>query len=373
MQIKCVETLDQLDRLRSDWEAAYLKDPEAHIFLSWSWIRCWLEITPYKWLVLTARYNENSNDVAFLPLIIRGFRPMRVINLGGQPLAPYTGFICATENEHEAISSFSHYIQKQLQWIRFQMAEVLDSRLGIFLDSFSKDVFDIDKSYGMPSLSMHLPDDWDKYLKDKLGYKTRGTLRRRIRQIQGFPGFSTTQIRMGSEYKDIDTILDLWQQRWGPKPEASLLREIFYHFSQQKQLFVKIIWDENIPISGTINLVDNQKKAFYFFVIGVNYDYKKYSPGRVILAKDIKYAIENGFEKFDFLVGADEYKFSFGAKQRNTFNIIITPKGLRPSILNTVLDIVNQISDAIKKYLGKIKRTKLLKWVWFNFISRLKR
>ena len=372
MQINCVQTLDQLDRLQPDWEAAYLADPQAQIFLSWNWIRSWFEITPYKWAVLTARIVERSNYFAFLPIIFRGFRPMQIINLGGQPLAPYTGFICAAENEFDVITSFAHYIQKHWNWVQFQMAEVLDTRLEIFLNSFSREHFNVDKSDGMPSLSIPLPDEWENYLQKSLSYNSRRKLLRRTRQLQGFPDFHEHKIQTDNNIEDIEKILNLWQQRWGPKPTTPWLRSIFQHFLQNDQLWSLILWDGETPIAGTISIVDCPKKVFYAYIFGGNPNYKKWTPGKVMCGYEIKYAIENGFEKYDFLVGADEYKFSFGAKQRNTFNIIITPKGFKSFCLNNILDIANQITSSIKKYLGKIKRLELVKWVWFKFFSRTK-
>jgi len=378
MQIDRVDTLDHLDLIKPDWETIYSEDAQAHIFLSWAWIRSWFEIAPYDWMVLAVRDTEGKRFVAFLPLIFRGlriakFRPLRTVNLGGQPLAPYTGFICCPEKEKEAISSLANYIQQDLTWVRIQLAEVLDPRLDIFLNSFSDEIFTKKKSYGMPSLYVPLPNHWTTYLQQTLSYNSRRKLLRRTRQLQALPGYYEYNIRTEENMEVIDTILNLWQARWGPKPTANWLREIFGNFLQLGQLWATILMDSHTPIGGTVSLIDNKKKIFYAYIFGGNPSYKKWTPGKVMCGYEIKYAIENGFEKYDFLVGADEYKFSFGSKKRDTFNIIITPKRCQANLANKLLEFTNQAGDLLKRYLGKLKRLKVVKWVWFSLFSRVRK
>jgi CelD/BcsL family acetyltransferase involved in cellulose biosynthesis len=45
----------------------------------------------------------------------------------------------------------------------------------------------------------------------------------------------------------------------------------------------------------------------------------------VLLAHVIRDAIERGFGRFDFLRGEEPYKYAFGARAEDLFNVVVTP------------------------------------------------
>ncbi|AWC20895.1 hypothetical protein CO731_00336 [Aminobacter sp. MSH1] len=67
MQVDVIDRLEELERLRTDWEATYSADPEAHFFLTWTWISNWLRGLRHPWVVLAVR-SGSGGYVAFLPL-----------------------------------------------------------------------------------------------------------------------------------------------------------------------------------------------------------------------------------------------------------------------------------------------------------------
>ena len=68
MQVDCINDIDRFDELKAAWDTVYAADPHATIFVSWAWLRGWLEVTPYDWLVLAVRPDNASPYVAFLAL-----------------------------------------------------------------------------------------------------------------------------------------------------------------------------------------------------------------------------------------------------------------------------------------------------------------
>jgi CelD/BcsL family acetyltransferase involved in cellulose biosynthesis len=54
----------------------------------------------------------------------------------------------------------------------------------------------------------------------------------------------------------------------------------------------------------------------YYYLSGYDPDLEKLSPGTVIVAHAIEQAVREGATTFDFLRGAEEYKYAWGAKDR---------------------------------------------------------
>jgi len=62
---------------------------------------------------------------------------------------------------------------------------------------------------------------------------------------------------------------------------------------------------------------------FLFFQSGFNPDYADFSPGTLTIYKSMCYLVQQGAKEFDFLRGADEYKFRWTSKSREIFLMTI--------------------------------------------------
>lgn len=375
MQVVRINDIHQFDELKKDWEGVYSADPHAHIFVSWMWLRCWFSLTPYRWSVLAFRVDDTSPYVAFLPLILGGlriykFNPIRTLYMGGRPMAAYTGFVCLPGYENEAMAVFAQYIQQQLDWDRLLLEDVLDPRLDLFLGHFSATTFEIQVIGDSPCLYIPLPDSWEQYLKEFLGAKTRRNLRRSLQQVENHNDYRMIYLQPDTVEKNIEILLSLWQQHWGPKPMARWHRTILRHFFDHHSLWLTVLWNDSAPIAALAALMDQPKKSFYAYIVGSKHT--KLSPGKVMIGSSIQYAIENEFQIYDFLTGAGDYKFSFGPKKRTVANVTIGRKGLRSAAANAVINITEQLRASLVTILGKGKRIGVVKRMWFWSLARFK-
>ena len=70
MRIDVVESISDLENIRSDWDRVYMSDPHAQYFLSWTWLHSHL-LRRGRWFILALRESEPTSPyVAFLPLRI---------------------------------------------------------------------------------------------------------------------------------------------------------------------------------------------------------------------------------------------------------------------------------------------------------------
>ena len=323
MQITSIVDLHQFDKLKENWDSVYAADPYATVFLSWAWLRGWFEVIPYNWLVLAVKPDSGSSSVAFLGLSVQciqddGAGRLCTLRMGGNPLADYTGFVCLPEFEDRAIASLAAFVQQQLTWDVFQIKDVFDLRIDSFLKYFSPNKFEIQNTKGISCPYVNLPVSWPQYLQDCLSPATRQSLVRKFRRFENLPGGRITEIEAGNVDIQIETLLTLWQMRWGVMPEHILnqYRSIFRRCFENHCLWLTILLDGIEPITGMVAFIDYKRKSFGFYITGFDEKFAKLSPGQLIVGYSIRYAIENGFQIYDFLRGDERYKFSFGALER---------------------------------------------------------
>jgi len=346
MQIQCIDKLGDFDKLKGRWNAIYTADPHATMFLNWAWLRGWFEVTAYPWLVLACRADESSPYVGFFALSRDATIPkyrfdlIRELRMGGNPLANYTGFVCLPEYETTTIAEFAKHLQEQMDWEMFHMDEVLDPRLDLFLSHFSSKHFSVEHRSGTPCMFIPLPSTWDNYFQERLGKRTRRDLRRSFREMESRNEFHITHVTADNLESQIETLLELYQSYWGRKSTYNLNRHrvIFRRFFDANSLWLAVISNAQTPIAALAAICDRQKKTFSAYLAGYGRDDAKLSPGKTLFGYSIKYALENGFEVYDFLKGDEGYKAFFGVTKRVTRNVVLTRKSLRLQFGNLLRD-----------------------------------
>ncbi len=345
MQISLIDDFEEFKQIRKNWDAIYEADPQAQFFLSWVWLSGWFQAKDHPWFVLAARPDNTSSYVAFFPLGDMTFRKYGIelyqeLYMAGGSLADYTGFICLPEYEEQVIPAFATYVQQQLRWFIFHLKNVFDkdSRLCLFLNKFSQKYFkfyQLDLKVKQDNTDVNncscpyipLPEDWERYLQNFLSSNSRQKLRRFLRKIENSEHFHITHIQEDNLESQIETLLKLWQLRWGEKPKSLLnsLRGIFRRCFENNCLYLPILWYKGEPIVAVANFLDFNKKAVLFYLAGRQDKVKVNNPppGIALQAYSIRHAIQNGFKTYDFLRGNEAYKFSFGAKERFINYVIV--------------------------------------------------
>lgn len=172
MQVEIINSINQFDQLEKNWNNVYAEDPHSQIFLSWSWLRGWLEVINHKWFILAIKPKSDSAYVGFFPLAIRSlqwgnlniFNIYRALQTCAHPVADYTGFICLPEYEEDALKNFASYIHHNLEWDVFHIKDIQDPRINVFVEHFSQSDFQNTTNPGATCPYIPLPDEWEQYL-----------------------------------------------------------------------------------------------------------------------------------------------------------------------------------------------------------------
>jgi CelD/BcsL family acetyltransferase involved in cellulose biosynthesis len=317
LQIKVVRDFASLVELGWDWRELHRADPQGTVFTSWQWMFGLFSALAEPWRVLIALYPQGDSLIGLLPL-----RGDTVVAMAGSPLADYTGFLCLPGHERAVLAAFAAHLKQDPAWSRLELRDVFDPRLPDFLAFFPKRKFAIVRHPPTPCPLLQLEETWDGYLAARMGAGRRQSLRRQLREIEKLPGLRFTSLADGAEAQ-FAVMLELWQSRWGKRPESELaeLKAVFTTCSIAGHVWLDILWRGEDPLAGLLAFLDHGRSRFCFYISGYDRRFADHSPGTVMVAHSIRRAIGMGFRHYDFLRGDEAYKYSFGARLAEIDNV----------------------------------------------------
>jgi tetratricopeptide (TPR) repeat protein len=338
MHIDIVESLEDLSRLRGDWDRVYAADPEAHYFLSWNWIARWFD-RPVRWLVLAARESpQDTAYVGFFPIQLRTqFAPgqgfLNSVMMGGSYFAAYTGILCEPGCQDRVMPAFADAI-RSFNWTSLHLDDVYMSpeRLELFLGRFPSDGFVREKVARPVHVSgigenidhdvyvyVKLPDDFESFLANQVGSKTRHHLRKALRALEEPDGLRVTHATAETIERDLEIFHRLWGTQWMPRQERyarSILdscRHMLLSCFRDGTLFVPVLWNGDVPVGIQIILMDRPRNSLICFLGSRDLEFRRPQPGLLLHAYIMRWGIENGYRTYDLGTGDFSYKFSFGS------------------------------------------------------------
>ncbi|MFT4183017.1 MAG: GNAT family N-acetyltransferase [Rhizobium sp.] len=338
MQVDVIETLEDLRSLKDEWSRIYEIDPEAHAFLSWTWISSWFASRALPWFVLAARAEADGPPVAFFPIQLgtgfergRGF--YNVVVTGGSYFAPNTGILCDPAFVETAVPAFAAHL-RSLAWRSLHLDDIDRSseRIGLFLKQFPSSDFngerikrrpDDPEAAGKidPEIHVHatLPAEFSSFVTEKLHRHARRNIRRCLRDLDGSARLRVTHGGSETAVEDLEALLSLWEKQWawrGPNYLRYTLesaRAVLPDCVRSGDLLLPILWQDETPIAAAAILVDHPRKRLSVFLSARDASVRDMSPGLTLHAHTVRWAIENGFRIYDLGPGDYAHKYLFGS------------------------------------------------------------
>ncbi|MEZ5775706.1 MAG: GNAT family N-acetyltransferase [Hyphomicrobiaceae bacterium] len=342
MQISFVSTLEELPALETSWNALHAADPDASLFLSYAWMRCWLAGQPPRWFILVARDEERDDIVGLLPLrlrtrISRSGVLHNELTAAGSRMADYTGLLCRPAYERKVIPAFVNTILG-LPWKRLDL-ECLRigpqrlnclvaplQRAGLTVHSMTSTNPDGVDNLVCPVAT--LAGSFESYLSG-LGSSTRQKLRRLLRRLDQDDRLAIRLADAETATEDIETVLALWRARWETLKGARTgsivrnMRMLLRSVAADGILFLPVLRYEGRPVGALASIVDRRKKSLLFWIAGRDEQFQELSSGLLLHADSIRRAIAMGLGTYDFLRGNEPYKYLFGAHDEQIRHLVI--------------------------------------------------
>ncbi len=317
--------------LESEWNALLSRAPINHIFYTWEWQKTWWEAyQPGELLILACREGNALRGIAplFLTESPRG-RSLQII--GCVDVTDYLDFIVDGEHLSPVFGVFADYFAEHraefdlLDFCNIPHNSPTQRILPALLKSRGFNTA-VEQQEVCPVID--LPEDWRGYL-SLLDKKQRHEVRRKLRRIQGSERSIDWYIVNG--FHDLDEEVSQFVRLMAasdPEKERFLQDDGNLRFFKA---IVPLLHERGWLQLNFLTVGAERAAAYINFVYGErvmvynsgldHQDYGDLSPGIVLLAYNIKYAIEQGFRYYDFLRGDEAYKYRMGGRDTAVLNI----------------------------------------------------
>lgn len=334
MKLTAYNHIALFDELRSEWNELVERSIANRVFSTWEWQSTWWQAyQPGNLWVITCR-DDHDRLLGIAPWFIET-NPThgRVVrSIGCVEVTDYLDIIADSAHSETVLAEIAAFAAQHSQ--QFDMIDLCNlpeysPALQQFPDHLRAQHFDVTIKQQEVCPIITLPSEWDAYL-EGLDKKQRHELRRKIRRAEGADEKVTWYIVNQSHdlNQEIDRFLHLMASSQAEK--ATFLQD------QQNLAFFKRI----VPIAfergwlqmSFLTINDEAAAAYINFIYnghvlvynsGLLPDrYGHLSPGIVLLAYNIQYAIQHGQKVFDFLRGDENYKYRMGGQDTRVFMLI---------------------------------------------------
>ncbi len=347
MKIETYTDRSGFDALAGEWNDLLKRSAFDTLFLTWEWQRTWWEHLGEGDLFLITVRDNQGHLIGIAPLYrtvsAGGERKLNIV--GCVEVSDYLDIIIAQGYEREVYSTLLDYLDSNnepsnAETAGWDVAELCNiPEISPAHQALAE--MAVEHGYQFRTIVedvcpvIDLPATWDAYLAS-LDKKQRHEIRRKMRRIEreaDVHWYIVDQSRDLAE--EIEAFIALHQKSSADKDD--------FMDEQMKGFFRAVARVLQPP--GWLQLafieVDGQKAAAMLnfdyadtiLVYNSGYDPQHrahLSPGIVLLAYCIRYAIELGRARFDFLRGSEPYKYRFGAKDTKVYRLLIVRDEDRP-------------------------------------------
>ena len=184
---------------------------------------------------------------------------------------------------------------------------------------------------------LSFPDNYDAYVKS-LGKNMREQIKRYPKRLEKEFEVEYQLARTETEMETaLENLFALHGKRWRARGQPGVLalpsRRKFHRLVGEKFLENNWLRLWTLRCNGRpacVLLSYFWGGKYWFFIGGFEPDLMRWSVGTCLFARVFQSAIEEGAREFDFLRGAEEYKYRFGAVNRDYVNLswfAPTPRG----------------------------------------------
>lgn len=336
-----------LEILQKQWQNIQSRR-NVPFFLTWSWIKVWIETYDPEYLVISAEYD---NEVVAIGLLTysREFRhnfvlskQLRLHQIGDpqrdQIWMEYNDFLCFEEHQVKAVNACLKALQHEMfEWDEIVLSMMSLNRGQEITQSYEHSFIDVHRTCYAANLKS-IRRSKKTYL-ESLRANTRYQIRRSIGMYQ--EKYGDLQLEVA---KDTDQAIAFFREagplhieRWD---DSGYKNRLFIDFHEN---LIRGSDDHQIDIirlrsgSTTIavlyyHIVD---KNVYFYLHGLKYDEDaKFKPGLVAHSLATQHYLDNGMDKYDYMGGYSQYKLQLAERVEDLVTVCIQKPRLRFAIEN---------------------------------------
>jgi len=330
MQLRVIKTLSELGEIETDWNHLLIKSASHVPFLRNEYLTTWWktrgggEWTHGDLHVLAGYQNRELSAVApfFTTTNLDG--KSAVMLLGSIEISDYLDLIAPNQVLPDFIDSLlAHFAGPESPaWEVLDLYNLLEDShtLPILTKAASKYGWNTSVEQLQPAPSIALPASWDDYL-GVIKKKQRHEIRRKIRRAESYDLPLRWYIVEDENTLDDEIGAFIELMAFDPGKESFLTEIMQTQMRESVHTAYRAGWLQLsfLEIGGenaAAYLNFDYANTIWVYNSGLNYKFADLSPGWVLLAYLIQWAIDNGRECLDFMRGDEIYKYRFGGVDR---------------------------------------------------------
>ena len=340
MEFKQYNNFDDLTSHKDAWNQLVTESASHVPFLTFEYQQTWWKTRGGgEWpqeseLVLVAAF-EGERLIGVAPLFqtenILGKRALMFV--GAIEVSDFLDFIVRAEDLPPFLSGLLDFLTNESSvptWQVLDLYNILeDSPTLTALESAADELgWDYKKVRLQPSPYIPLPEDYDTYLAG-IDKKQRHEIRRKMRNVEQSLAEADFYFVGDQHNLDAETEAFIAMMAQDPNKKDFLTDAMRAHIHNTARTACDLGW-----LQLAFFTLDGEKAAanmsfqfndrLWLYNSGWEWEYRDFSPGWVLLAYLIEWAIENGIKAFDFMRGDEAYKYKFGGIDRYIYRVTLT-------------------------------------------------
>jgi CelD/BcsL family acetyltransferase involved in cellulose biosynthesis len=332
MQIKILKNFNEAEQISEQWNELLSCCSASHVpFLRFEYLSTWWEtLGGGEWpdgdLHILVGESEKGELVGIAPLFYTKNRQNEpaLMLIGSIEISDYLDFIVRTPDIEEFAETLLNFLDKisDPPWRVLDLYNLPDTSptLPALMNAAKSMGWIYDQEQLQPCPYIPLPGDWEAYL-SMIDKKQRHEIRRKMRRAEeNTPPavwyFVTEEERLDQEIDDFLAMMaqDPEKARFLSEVMRTQMRASVHAASQAGwlQLAFLTVGDDKTAAYLNFDFGDH----IWVYNSGWDLKYRELSPGWVLLGHLLKWANDNGRKSFDFMRGAEDYKYRFGGIER---------------------------------------------------------
>lgn len=310
-------TFASFEQLAAYWRSLATPLKWECIFVSPPWLQTWWRTFGPRAELNLYVLEQGDDLVGFAPLLLKDGKAAFI---GSDDVCDFLDFVVAPGLEYDFFSLLLQDLeQKGVRSLELRLVRP-DSSVLTHLPGIATE-----KGYAAScrvedvSLELALPGTWPEYLAG-LSKKQRHEVRRKIRNLEKAGEVSYRTLRdPQAVLENLDIFLDLFRKSSPAKEQfltvrkESFFRTMAENLAREKLLGIGLLDHRAVTVGAVLYFDYNQ--CIYLYNSGYDPAHGALSVGLVCKLLCIKNAIANGKQRFDFLKGAEPYKYRLGGRE----------------------------------------------------------
>jgi CelD/BcsL family acetyltransferase involved in cellulose biosynthesis len=305
---------ESFDSLEKAWRKLLAVCSTNHIFLTPQWQKAWWQIFGDGSELMLLSVYKGTDLVGIVPLMRLG---KKISFVGSSDVCDYMDFIVHRGQE---ATVFSHLLDclEPMEWDTIDLRSLLPDSLGLsyFAPLAKRKNYLVEVTREDVSPQLMLPSNWEKYLSQLKG-KDRRELRRKLRRLDQTKSTRFYTVTEKEQmHQSLEDFFELFKLSEGTKAKfmTTKMRRFFntmvYSLAEEGNIRLSFLDVEGVRVASTICF--DYEHEFYLYNSGYNPAYASFSVGLILKVFCLRDGIFEGKKRFDFLRGAEPYKYDLG-------------------------------------------------------------